>query len=149
MNRRHGLSLFLPALTLAAAVTLQAAPARPNILPILTEDQGAHMGALGTPGLRTPHMGALAASGRLFRNAFVACTVCSVSKAAIYTGLHSHRNGILNNTVIRSAKRSRRRARRAEARAERDRLYAALCQWVRATADPAVQPPPATPRESP
>jgi N-sulfoglucosamine sulfohydrolase len=71
---------------------------RPNLLFILTEDQGAHLGCLGTPGLQTPNMDALASSGVLFRNAFVAYPVCSASKAAIYTGLHNHTNGILNNT---------------------------------------------------
>ncbi len=72
---------------------------RPNLLIILTEDQGAHMGSLGTPGIKTPHMDALAKSGTLFRNAFVAYPVCSASKAALYTSLHNHTNGILNNTL--------------------------------------------------
>ena len=72
--------------------------ARPNILFILTEDQGAHLSFLGTPGLQTPHMDALARSGVFFRNAFVAYPVCSPSKAAIYTGRYNHTNGILNNT---------------------------------------------------
>lgn len=74
------------------------AATRLNVLFILTEDQGAHMGCLGTPGLKTPHMDALARSGTLFRNAFVAYPVCSPSKAALYTSLHNHANGILNNT---------------------------------------------------
>jgi len=73
-------------------------PQRPNVLFILTEDQGAHLSCLGTPGLQTPHMDALARSGMLFRNAFVAYPVCSASKACIYTGLHNHTTGLLNNT---------------------------------------------------
>ncbi len=72
---------------------------RPNVLIILTEDHGAHMGALGTPGIKTPNMDALAKFGTLFRNAFVAYPVCSASKAALYTSLHNHTNGILNNTL--------------------------------------------------
>ncbi len=72
---------------------------RLNLLFILTEDQGAHLSYLGTPGLQTPHMDALARSGVFFKNAFVAYPVCSASKAAIYTGLHNHTNGILNNTL--------------------------------------------------
>ncbi len=71
---------------------------RPNIMFILTEDQGAHLSLLKTPGLQTPHIDALAKSGVYFDNAFVAYPVCSASKAALYTGLHSHTNGILNNT---------------------------------------------------
>lgn len=70
----------------------------PNILFFLAEDQGAHLSRLGTPGLQTPNIDALAKSGVYFNNAFVAYPVCSASKAAIYTGLHSHTNGILNNT---------------------------------------------------
>jgi N-sulfoglucosamine sulfohydrolase len=74
-------------------------PARkPNILFILTEDQGAHLGCLGTPGLQTPRMDELAARGLLFRNAFVAYPVCSSSKACLYTGRHNHDTGLLNNT---------------------------------------------------
>lgn len=70
----------------------------PNILFILAEDQGAHLSFLGTPGLRTPNLDRLARSGVYFENAFVGYPVCSASKATIYTGLHSHTNGILNNT---------------------------------------------------
>jgi len=76
-----------------------ASAAKPNILFILTEDQGPHFSYVGTPGVRSPYMDALARSGVYFRNAFVAYPVCSASKAAIYTGLHNHANGILNNTV--------------------------------------------------
>ena len=86
-----GLFSFLFSMTCFAAE-------RPNILFVLTEDQGAHLSLLGTPGLKTPHMDSLAKSGTYFSNAFVAYPVCSASKAAIYTGLHNHTNGILNNT---------------------------------------------------
>jgi N-sulfoglucosamine sulfohydrolase len=82
---------------LGPCALLQAASPR-NILFILTEDQGAHLSVLGTPGLQTPNMDALARSGVLFRNTFVAYPVCSPSKACIYTSLHNHSNGILNNT---------------------------------------------------
>ena len=85
-------------LALFSAALHGAAPARPNLLFILTEDQGAHLSFLGTPGLKTPHMDALARSGMYFEQAFVAYPVCSASKAAIYTGLHNHTNGLLNNT---------------------------------------------------
>jgi len=81
---------------LASCSQLQAA--QPNILFILTEDQGAHMGALGTADVKTPHMDALAASGALFSRAYVAYPVCSASKACIMTGLHGHANGLINNT---------------------------------------------------
>lgn len=77
---------------------LPAADSRPNILFTLTEDQGAHVSFLDTPGLQTPNMDSLARSGVYFKNIFVGYPVCSPSKACIYTGLHNHKNGLLNNT---------------------------------------------------
>ena len=41
-----------------------------NVLLILTEDQGAQTGALGTKGLRTPNMDAIAEQGVMFRKRF-------------------------------------------------------------------------------
>lgn len=94
------LLLLLVATTLVGrAFAADTAVRRPNLLFILTEDHGAQLGCLGTPGLQTPHMDALARSGVYFENAFVVYPVCSASKAAIYTGLHNHTNGILNNTL--------------------------------------------------
>ncbi|MEM9185133.1 MAG: sulfatase [Planctomycetota bacterium] len=71
----------------------------PNILFILTEDQGAHLSFVGTAGLETPHMDSIAQQGAYFREAFVNYPVCSASKANIYTGLHSHANGVPSNTI--------------------------------------------------
>ena len=72
---------------------------QPNILIILTEDQGTQAGYLGTPGLQTPHMDILAQTAVVFERAFVVYPVCSASKAALYTGMYNHANGILNNTL--------------------------------------------------
>lgn len=83
-----------------AALSASAAQGagKPNVLFILTEDQGAHLSLLGTPGLQTPSMDALGRAGVFFPRAYVAYPVCSPSKACLYTSLHSHTNGILNNT---------------------------------------------------
>jgi len=72
--------------------------AQPNILFVLAEDHGAHFGAMGRTDVQTPRMDALAASAALFRRAYVAYPVCSASKACLMTGLHSHTNGLINNT---------------------------------------------------
>jgi N-sulfoglucosamine sulfohydrolase len=72
--------------------------ATPNVLLILIEDAGAHLGLLGTPGLSTPNLDALAHDSVLFRKYFVGYPVCSPSKACIYSGLYPHRNGLINNT---------------------------------------------------
>lgn len=77
---------------------------RPNILFILTEDQGPQIGHTQTPAVLTPNMDSLARSGTYFRNAYVAYPVCSASKAALMTSLYGHANGILNNTMNFHAK---------------------------------------------
>ncbi len=101
-NRPAGLHPRAIGLLMTLALLLSAtacdAGTPPNLLFILTEDQGAHAEYLGTPGLQTPNIDALARSGVAFGNAFVGYPVCSASKAVLYTGLHSHTNGILNNT---------------------------------------------------
>lgn len=85
-------------LALLAGIRGEADASRPNSRFILTEDQEAQMGVVGTPGLQTPHMDSLAGSVVFFNNAFVVYPVCSPPKAASYTGLHNHANGILNKT---------------------------------------------------
>jgi len=73
-------------------------PSRLNVLFLLTEDHGPQLGLLRTPGLRTPNIDSLARSGVYFERAFVVYPVCSASKAALYTGLYSHVNGLMGNT---------------------------------------------------
>ena len=71
------------ALWLLAALA-HAAP--PNILFIVSEDNGPEMGCYGTP-IATPHLDGLAKQGTLFRNAYVPQAGCSQSRAAFLTGL--------------------------------------------------------------
>lgn len=76
----------------------QDTPRQPNVLLVLTEDQGPHMSALGTAGLQTPNMDRLLDTGVYFERAFVSYPVCSPSKASLYTGTYAHTNGLINNT---------------------------------------------------
>ncbi len=66
---------------------------RPNILVIVSEDNGPEIGAYGTPHVSTPHLDALAAGGVRFQNAYVPQAGCSQSRAALLTGLYPHQNG--------------------------------------------------------
>jgi len=77
------------ALWLLAALAHAAAP---NILFIVSEDNGPEMGCYGTP-IATPHLDGLAKQGTLFRNAYVPQAGCSQSRAAFLTGLYPHQNG--------------------------------------------------------
>ena len=78
---------------------LHAKERPPNILFILTEDQGTHMSFLGTPGLSMTHMGRIAKSDVYCDRAFVDYPVCSPSKASIYTGTYCVTNGLRGVTT--------------------------------------------------
>jgi choline-sulfatase len=68
---------------------------RPNILFILTDDQGCWaLGAAGNREIHTPHLDRLAAAGIHFENFFCASPVCSPARASILTGRMPSQHGI-------------------------------------------------------
>lgn len=72
-----------------------AGPGPPNIVFILTDDQRFDsLGCAGNPVVQTPHLDRLAARGVRFRNHFVTTSICSVSRASIFTGQYFRRHGI-------------------------------------------------------
>jgi N-sulfoglucosamine sulfohydrolase len=89
MNTRRFLTIIL-----LASVFSGTCEAKYNVLFILTEDQGAQLSLVGTPGLSTPNMDRIAKEGVYFNKAFVNYPVCSASKASIYTGTYCHTNGL-------------------------------------------------------
>lgn len=66
---------------------------RPNILMIVSEDNGPELGCYGDPYACTPHLDRLAAQGVRFNRAFVTQAGCSQSRASILTGLYPHQHG--------------------------------------------------------
>ncbi|MBT5620285.1 MAG: sulfatase-like hydrolase/transferase [Verrucomicrobia bacterium] len=67
---------------------------RPNILIILTDDQGTiDANCYGSTDLRTPNIDRLAATGVRFTQAY-AHTVCCPARAALMTGRHPQRGGV-------------------------------------------------------
>jgi len=75
-----------------------AAPRRPNILFILTDDhRWDAMSCMGHPFIRTPTLDRLAAEGVLFENAFVTTSLCSPSRASFLTGRYAHSHGVVTN----------------------------------------------------
>jgi N-sulfoglucosamine sulfohydrolase len=84
-------SLFgAPGLLLAAE---NPARPRPNILLIVSEDNGPHLGCYGDRTVPTPNLDHLAAAGARYENAYVTQAVCSPSRSSILTGLYPHQNG--------------------------------------------------------
>ena len=72
-----------------------SASERPNILLIVSEDNGPELGCYGDPHVQTPVLDHLATTGVRFANAFVPYSVCSPSRACFLTGLYPHQNGQL------------------------------------------------------
>ncbi len=74
-------------------------PQRRNVVLLLADDQGAHLSALGTPGISTPNVDRLAERGVLFTRAYAAVPSCSPSRSSINTGMYPHANGHWRNTI--------------------------------------------------
>ncbi len=95
---KHTLTL-LTALLLAPLAALHAADTkqskRPNVIFILTDDQGwndAHFA--GHPYVKTPNLDKFASQSTWFRQFYVAATVCSPSRCAFLTGRYPARHQI-------------------------------------------------------
>ncbi len=83
---------------LGAAVGQAAAVKPPNIVLFLADDHGWDVaGCYGNNVIRTPNIDRLAREGMRFTRAFAASPTCSPSRAILYTGLHSARNGLMGN----------------------------------------------------
>jgi N-sulfoglucosamine sulfohydrolase len=70
-----------------------SAAERPNILLVVSEDNGPELGCYGEPSVRTPVLDRLAAEGVRFDRAFVTQAGCSASRASFLTGLYPHQHG--------------------------------------------------------
>ena len=77
--------------------SLAQTPATPNILWIIGEDIGPEQGCYGYPGVLTPNIDALAASGMLYTRAFTTAPVCSASRSAFMTGMYQTTIGAHNH----------------------------------------------------
>lgn len=85
----------LPCLVLLVAMNLQACgAARPNVLILLTDDQGwGDLGIHGNANLSTPHLDSIAKQGASFQNFYV-CQVCAPTRAEFLTGRYHPRTGV-------------------------------------------------------
>jgi arylsulfatase A-like enzyme len=88
-----------PACSAVVAVEATAESTRPNILWLIAEDFGPHLGCYGTKEVWTPNLDRLAAQGMRYTRAFTTAPVCSPSRSAFMTGMyqttigaHQHRS---------------------------------------------------------
>jgi N-sulfoglucosamine sulfohydrolase len=84
------LATWLWLVTLAIS-PIQGSP--PNILLIVSEDNGPELGCYGDSSARTPNLDQLASEGVRFDRAFVPQAGCSQSRASLLTGLYPHQHG--------------------------------------------------------
>src|SRR4051812_35661296 len=92
--------LALSALALLGSVAAPAATAgadHPNVLWLVAEDFGPHLGCYGTQQVWTPNLDRLAAEGVRYTRAFTTAPVCSASRSAFMTGMYQTTIGAHNH----------------------------------------------------
>jgi N-sulfoglucosamine sulfohydrolase len=92
MDRRDFL-IGSAALSGVQSVSSASRAGGPNILLIISDDQGLDAGCYGGV-VRTPNIDRLAAEGTLFTQGYATVSSCSSSRSVLYTGLYSHSNGM-------------------------------------------------------
>ena len=93
------LRILLASLLLLAPRAL-GAPDRPNILFIMSDDHAWQaIGAYGSNRNTTPNIDRLAREGVRLDRFFVGNSICAPSRATMLTGLHSHANGVPDNSA--------------------------------------------------
>ena len=91
---RNPVSLLLGML-LFGQVCLQSAPNPPNIILIVSDDQGyGDIGVIGNNDIITPHLDRLCREGTRLSNFYVSWPACTPSRGSILTGRYPQRNGL-------------------------------------------------------
>ncbi|TWT81520.1 Arylsulfatase precursor [Planctomycetes bacterium CA13] len=86
-----------------------AKAAKPNVVFILSDDQGwTDYGFMGHPYVQTPNLDALARSGLLYERGYVTAPLCRPSLASLVSGLYPHQTGIRGNDPLLPIGKSRR-----------------------------------------
>jgi arylsulfatase A-like enzyme len=86
---------LIPLLLIAlVSATLCGQAAKPNIILVMTDDQGwADIGSQG-PGCKTPHLDRMAKEGLRLTSFYATQAVCTSSRAALLTGCYPNRIGL-------------------------------------------------------
>lgn len=89
---------FCLALILSCCASLAGAP---NVLWLIAEDFGPHLGCYGTREVFTPNLDRLAAEGARYTRFFTTAPVCSPSRSAFMTGMYQTTIGAHNHRAHR------------------------------------------------
>jgi arylsulfatase/arylsulfatase A len=94
--------LFISLLALLGAAGTSAAATRPNILLVITDDQGyGDLGCHGNPVLKTANIDDFAKQSTELTNFYVS-PVCSPTRSSLLTGRYNYRTGVVDTFVGRS-----------------------------------------------
>src|SRR5258707_12035484 len=97
MNARRLVQAVLP-LLLAVLLASPAPAAPPNVVILLSDDQGwTDYGFMGHEHVQTPHLDKLASQSLVFRRGYVPSSLCCPSLASIITGLYPHQHKVTSN----------------------------------------------------
>jgi N-sulfoglucosamine sulfohydrolase len=92
--RRHSVAAFFALLQMCVGSSTTGAESQKNIALIITDNQNwFDLGCYGNTVIKTPNMDQLAREGVRFRQAFATVASCGPSRAVIYSGILTHRNG--------------------------------------------------------
>ncbi len=91
----------LAVLSLTTASAEELAGRKPNIVFLITDDQGyGDVSGNGNPVLKTPHLDRLRNEGVRFED-FMVSPTCSPTRSAVMTGRHEFRNGVTHTILER------------------------------------------------
>ena len=79
----------LATLALAVGVGVSLAADQPNILWIVSEDNGPYLGCYGDPIARTPNLDTFAAEGVRYLNCFSNAAVCAPARQTLISGMYA------------------------------------------------------------
>jgi arylsulfatase A-like enzyme len=96
------LGAFGLTLWLSGALAAQEDQARPNVILVMTDDQGyGDLGAHGNPKIKTPNLDRFARES-VELSQFYVCPVCSPTRSSLLTGRYNYRTGVVDTFVGRS-----------------------------------------------
>ena len=101
MNGMPSIPRLLFALFLMLYASSEAQAKKPNIILVITDDQGyGPIGRHGHPWIRTPHLDALYDTSTRFTR-FMVSPTCAPTRAALMTGRHPMKNGVTHTILER------------------------------------------------